>query len=42
MYKNNFQNLNLINIDVSAFTSGVYFVNISSDKWTKNIKFVKQ
>lgn len=42
IYKNNFKNINLINIDASAFTSGVYFVNISSDKWTKNIKFVKQ
>jgi bacillolysin len=42
IYTNVYKNLNFINIDVSAFTSGIYFVNISSDNWSKNIKFVKE
>ncbi|MCF8429919.1 MAG: M4 family metallopeptidase [Bacteroidia bacterium] len=42
IYNNTYENLNFINIDVSAFTSGIYFVNISSNKWSKNIKFVKE
>jgi Zn-dependent metalloprotease len=42
IYNNTYKNVNLINIDVSAFNSGIYFVTISTDKWTKNSKFVKQ
>ncbi len=33
---------NKFNINVSDFVTGVYIVNVTTNEWTKNIKFIKE